>query len=96
MLLPLETPFITMEISCLYYSQCSHLNVLTIFPPNWVDAQKVHTVVVVVFTLKKRSDLYPVPYFSYSSRQRNEFPSSQLVCSGHVENIGDVADQRAT
>ena len=28
-------------------------------------------VVVAVFTLKKRSDLYPVPSFYYSSRQRN-------------------------
>ena len=24
------------------YSQCSHLNVMTIFPSDWVDAQKVY------------------------------------------------------
>ena len=34
-------------------------------------------VVVVVFTLKERSGLYPVPSLFYSSRQRNEFPWSQ-------------------
>ena len=37
------------------------------------------------FTLKNRSDLYPVPSLSYSSRQRNEFPWLQLLKSTQNE-----------
>ena len=37
------------------------------------------------YMLKNRSDLYPVPSVSYSTRQRSEFPWSQAITQNKVQ-----------
>ena len=53
---------------------------------------KYVVVVVVVLTLKNRSDLYPVPSLSYSSRQGNEFSWSQANPQKGTENSNKKKD----